>query len=51
MAKQGKKFEAVVYPNVGHAFFNDTNTRMYDAHAAKDSWKRALAFLKENLDR
>jgi carboxymethylenebutenolidase len=49
MQKSGKDFEAVVYPNVGHAFFNDTNARMYNAAAAKDAWDKTLAFLKKNL--
>lgn len=47
MSDAGKKFEAIVYPNTGHAFFNDTNTRMYNAEAAADAWKRSLAFLKQ----
>ncbi|MGH7141404.1 MAG: dienelactone hydrolase family protein [Minisyncoccia bacterium] len=49
MQKSGKQFEAVVYPNVGHAFFNDTNPRTYDADTAKDAWGKVLAFLKANL--
>jgi carboxymethylenebutenolidase len=50
MARADKKFEAVVYPGVGHAFFNDTNARMYRADAAKDAWEKTLAFLKKNLN-
>jgi carboxymethylenebutenolidase len=46
MEKNGKDFEAVVYPNVGHAFFNDTNAHAYDATSAKDAWDKTLAFLK-----
>ena len=49
MAKAGKSFETVVYPGAGHAFFNDTNPRAYNREAADDAWKKALAFLKENL--
>jgi carboxymethylenebutenolidase len=49
MQKSGKDFEAVVYPGVGHAFFNDTNTRMYNATAAKNAWDKTHAFLKKNL--
>lgn len=49
MQKDGKDFTAVVYPNTGHAFFNDTNTKMYDAAAAKDAWEKTLAFLSKNL--
>lgn len=46
MTKNGKTFEVVVYPGAGHAFFNDTNPRMYRADAAADAWKRALEFLR-----
>jgi carboxymethylenebutenolidase len=49
MAKQGKQFEAVVYEGAGHAFFNDTNSRMYKADFAKDAWDKSLAFLKAHL--
>lgn len=49
MERAGKKFEAVVYPGAGHAFFNDTNTRMYRADAAADAWIKTLQFLKGNL--
>lgn len=49
MKKNGKAFEAVVYPGVGHAFFNDTNARTYNAQAAGDAWQKALAFLKVNV--
>lgn len=47
--KYGKKFEHVVYPNTGHAFFNDTNRNMYNADAAADAWNKTLEFLKENM--
>lgn len=49
MNQFNKNFEAVVYENVGHAFFNDTNPRMYNAQSATDAWKKALVFLKKNL--
>ena len=49
MGKLHKNFEAVVYQNAGHAFFNDTNVRMYNAGAASAAWKKTLAFLQENL--
>jgi len=49
MARAGKKFEAVVYPGVGHAFFNDTNPRAYNREAANDAWGKTLGFLKEKL--
>jgi len=49
MKDAGRQFESVVYPNVGHAFFNDTNTRMYNADVATDAWNKTLVFLKNNL--
>ena len=49
MRKHGKSFEAIVYPGAGHAFFNDTNARMYRREAAEDAWKKALRFLRAHL--
>jgi carboxymethylenebutenolidase len=49
MKEKGKEFEAKVYPNAGHAFFNDTNVKMYNQAAAEDSWLKMLVFLKKNL--
>ncbi len=48
MADAGVAFESVVYPDAGHAFFNDTGLR-YDADAAADAWRRVLAFLREHV--
>jgi carboxymethylenebutenolidase len=50
MKEHDKDFELVVYPNVGHAFFNDTNVRTYDAKTAADAWDRSLAFLHKHLE-
>lgn len=49
MQKEGKDFTAVMYPDTGHAFFNDTNERMYNAADAHDSWDKTLAFLAKHL--
>lgn len=38
-----------VYPDTGHAFFNDTNPHSYNAEDAADAWDRATAFLAEHL--
>jgi carboxymethylenebutenolidase len=43
-----KRFTIYIYPNVNHAFNNDTNSR-YDKAAADLAWSRTIAFLKENL--
>jgi carboxymethylenebutenolidase len=48
MTKNGKPFEAVVYPGAGHAFFNDTNEFAYNAEAAQDAWEKTLAFLNKS---
>ncbi|HSW88037.1 MAG TPA: dienelactone hydrolase family protein [Candidatus Saccharimonadales bacterium] len=49
MALFHKKFQAVEYPDVAHAFFNDTNPDRYNKAAADDAWQRMLEFLKENM--
>jgi carboxymethylenebutenolidase len=40
--------EVVVYPDAGHAFFNDDRPT-YVAAAAQESWQRALRFLRSSL--
>jgi carboxymethylenebutenolidase len=45
MAEAGVDYTPVVYPGVGHAFFNDTNSRTYDEDIAADAWRRTLDFL------
>jgi carboxymethylenebutenolidase len=42
-------FSSHVYPNCGHAFFNDSNRFSYNEAAAKDSWKRTLDFLAAHI--
>jgi len=49
MEQAGVGFTPVVYPDAGHAFFNDTNPFAYNGAAAKDSWQRALSFLSGRL--
>lgn len=41
--------EIVVYPDAGHAFFNDTRPDAYRPAAAADAWPRAIAFLHRHL--
>jgi carboxymethylenebutenolidase len=43
-----KRFEIHIYPDVNHAFNNDTGNR-YDKPAADLAWSRTIAFFKENL--
>jgi carboxymethylenebutenolidase len=41
-----KVFKKLVYPNAGHAFFNDTSER-YVPEAARDAWQQALAWFEK----
>jgi carboxymethylenebutenolidase len=38
-----------VYPDCGHAFFNDTNRFAYNQVAAEDAWEKTLHFLESNI--
>jgi carboxymethylenebutenolidase len=44
----GKRYTIQTYPNVNHAFNNDTGNR-YDKPAADLAWSRTIAFFTENL--
>lgn len=44
----GKRVEVVVYPDAGHAFFNDTRP-VYNDAAAKDAWQRTLGLFRAEL--
>ena len=48
MAAAGVDFEAVVYPDASHAFFNDRGRR-YRAEDAADAWARTLRFLETHV--
>jgi carboxymethylenebutenolidase len=48
MADAGVRFEDIVYPDAGHAFFNDSGPR-YVPSAAADAWDRVRAFFTANL--
>ena len=43
-----KQFTIYIYPNVNHAFNNDTSSR-YDKLAADLAWGRTIAFLHQHL--
>ncbi|WP_375422530.1 dienelactone hydrolase family protein [uncultured Sphingomonas sp.] len=45
-----KPVEAFTYPNVDHAFNNDTSAERYDAAAAALAWDRTIAFFHKQLD-
>ncbi|MBP7370464.1 MAG: dienelactone hydrolase family protein [Arenimonas sp.] len=42
-------FESYVYPDVQHAFNNDTNEARYNQPAADLAWQRSLALFKKTL--
>jgi len=42
----GIRYEAIVYPDVDHAFMNDTSAERYNAATARQAWARTVAFLK-----
>lgn len=48
LKEEGKDATILVYPGVGHAFFNEDRPS-YDAETAKDSWERTRMFLRKNL--
>jgi len=43
-----KRYTIYIYPDVNHAFNNDTSSR-YDRAAAELAWSRTIAFFKSNL--
>ena len=50
IAAGGADVEFEFYEGAGHAFFNDTDRLgTYDEQAAKQSWERTLAFLRDKL--
>ncbi|MBL8151650.1 MAG: dienelactone hydrolase family protein [Blastocatellia bacterium] len=49
LASLGKQAEIKIYPDVDHAFFNDTRTEVYNKEAAEDAWQRVTTFYKANL--
>ena len=49
LEKYGKTGQVCVYPEAGHAFFNDTRPDAYRPGEAKAAWDRTLAFLAEHV--
>ncbi len=45
----GVSYEVKIYPDVEHAFHNDTSQARYNPEAAKDAWARTLAFFTKHL--
>lgn len=49
LKKAGVDYQLFVYPNVNHAFNNDTSDARYNKEAADLAWSRTVAFLKSAL--
>jgi carboxymethylenebutenolidase len=45
----GKIAEFHIYPNMPHAFFNDTRPHLYDKAAADDARRRTVAWFRKHL--
>jgi carboxymethylenebutenolidase len=45
----GKDVEIFVYPDVDHAFFNDTRPEVHSAETANTAWQRTLEHFRQTL--
>jgi len=45
----GNQVEVHVYPDVGHAFFNEDRPEVYDRASAELLWDRTVAFFRQQL--
>jgi carboxymethylenebutenolidase len=50
LRRTGKTFKTKIYPEAGHAFFNDERPDVYKPEAAQDAWNRTLTFLRTHLN-
>ena len=49
LKKLNKKCEIQIYPETGHAFFNNTRLEAYHQASAENAWKRVLQFFSQSL--
>ena len=49
LAETGVEHEVIVYPNSGHAFFRDSDPKVYKPEASKDAWERVTKFFEKYL--
>ena len=49
LQQMGKNVQYKLYPNVEHAFFNDTRPEVYNAEASADAWRVTLDFFRANV--
>jgi len=45
----GKDVEIIVYPDVDHAFFNDTRPEVHDADTSQVAWERTIDHFRRVL--
>jgi carboxymethylenebutenolidase len=45
----GKRVESITYPDVDHAFHNDTSAARYNEPAARQAWAATIAFFALHL--
>lgn len=46
----GRDVQALEYPNVDHAFHNDTSAARYNREAAEQAWAATLSFFRRHLE-
>ena len=49
LSRLGKKVDFTIFPDVGHAFFNDSRKDVYNEALAKKTWMRMVEFFRQNL--
>tara|TARA_B100000315_G_scaffold260939_1_gene328110 strand:- start:47020 stop:47697 length:678 start_codon:yes stop_codon:yes gene_type:complete len=49
LKEHGKETDFTYYPEVGHAFFNDSREDVYNEEAASDAWQKVITFFDSNL--
>ena len=45
----GVEHEVIMYPNSGHAFFRDSDPKVYKPEASQDAWERVKIFFAKQL--
>ena len=49
LVSRGHEIRLFLYPNVGHAFFDDSRPDAFDEDSARQAWVRTLEFLRAKL--
>ena len=49
LSRLGKKVDFTIFPDAGHAFFNDSRKDVYNEALAKKTWMRMVEFFRQNL--